>query len=103
MMQRKVHINVPSEKIAAFCHSNFIKKLSLFGSVIHNNFGPNSDIDILVEFQPDHIPGFFKLARLRRDLSQIFNGRKVDLLTPEGISQYFRDDVLADAVVQYAE
>jgi predicted nucleotidyltransferase len=58
----KVHIDLPKEKIAEFCRRNHIRKLSLFGSVLHGDFSPESDIDFLVEFDPDHIPGFIKLA-----------------------------------------
>ena len=98
----KAKIEIPKEKIAEFCKRNHICKLSLFGSVLHGDFGPDSDIDLLVEFDPAHIPGFFKLAHIERELSEIM-GKKVDLRTPQELSKYFRDEVLSEAVVQYAK
>lgn len=93
-------IAVPRETIAEFCRRNHIRKLSLFGSVLTPRFGPTSDVDVLVEFEPDHIPGLFGVARMERELSDIF-GRKVDLRTPEDLSRYFRDEVVAGALAQY--
>jgi len=98
----KAHIDLPKEKIAAFCKRNHIRKLSLFGSVLHGDFGPDSDIDFLVEFDPDHIPGFITLAGIEIELSEIV-GRKVDLRTPQELSRYFRQEVANSAEVQYAE
>ena len=98
----KPHIDLPKEKIAEFCKGNHIRKLSLFGSVLHGDFRPDSDVDLLVEFDPDHIPGFFKLAHMERELSGII-GKKVDLRTPQELSKYFRTQVLSEAEVQYAE
>lgn len=98
----KTKIEIPKRKIAEFCKKNHIRKLSLFGSVLHGDFGPDSDIDLLVEFEPAHIPGFFKLAHIERELSEIM-GKKVDLRTPQELSKYFRDEVLSEAVVQYAK
>jgi hypothetical protein len=84
-----------------FCTSNGIRKLSLFGSVLRDDFGSESDIDVLVEFEPEKIPGFLGLSRMERELSALFGGRKVDLRTPAELSRYFRDRVLASAEVQY--
>jgi len=102
MMTAKIPIDIPREKIVEFCKRNHIKKLSLFGSALRRDFGPDSDIDLLVEFDPDHIPGFIRLAGMEIDLSEII-GRKVDLRTPQDLSRYFRQEVLDAAVVQYAE
>ena len=96
------HIELPKEKIAEFCKRNHIRKLLLFGSVLHGDFRPDSDIDLLVEFNPAHIPGFFKLARMERELSELM-GKKVDLRTPQELSKYFRAEVISEAEVQYAE
>ena len=96
------HIELPKEKIAEFCKRNHIRKLLLFGSVLHGDFRPDSDIDLLVEFDPAHIPGFFKLAHMERELSELM-GKKVDLRTPQELSRYFRDEVISEAEVQYAE
>ena len=98
----KAHIDLPKGKLAEFCKRNHIRKLSLFGSVLHGDFRPDSDVDLLVEFDPGHIPGFFKLAHMERELSVII-GKKVDLRTPQELSKYFRDEVLSEAEVQYAE
>jgi predicted nucleotidyltransferase len=101
-MMGKAHIDLPKEKIAEFCKRNHIRKLSLFGSVLRDDFGPNSDIDFLVEFDPDHVPGFITLAGIEIELSEILD-RKVDLRTPQELSRYFRQEVVDSAEVQYAE
>jgi len=98
----KPKIELPREEIATFCQRHHIRKLSLFGSVLRGDFRPNSDIDVLVEFEPGHVPGFFGLARMERELSELL-GRKVDLRTPEELSRYFRAEVLAEAEVQYVQ
>jgi hypothetical protein len=95
----RVHLD--REKLAEFCRRNHIRKLSLFGSVLTDRFGPNSDVDFLVEFEPNNGPGYFGLARMERELSELI-GRKVDLRTPSELSRYFRDEVCAGAQVQYS-
>ena len=95
-------IKIPSEKIAEFCKKNHIRKLSLFGSVLRDDFSSDSDIDFLVEFTPGKGPGLIGLSRMERELSEILGGRKVDLRTPQDLSKYFREEVLARAEVQYA-
>ena len=77
-------------------HRSDIKSVSLFGSYIHGTADEDSDIDVLVEFMPEATVGFFKLARIQRSIAE-FIGRKVDLLTPEALSKYFRDKVLQEA------
>ena len=94
-------VAVDGEQIAGFCRRNHIRKLSLFGSVLREDFRPDSDVDMLVEFEPDKQPGYFGLARMERELSRIV-GRKVDLRTPAELSRYFRDDVVAHAQVQFS-
>jgi predicted nucleotidyltransferase len=101
-MQAKSNINIPSEKIEKFCKKHHIRKLSLFGSALRDDFTPESDLDILVEFDPDHIPGFIRLAGMEIELTEIL-GRKVDMRTAQDLSRYFREDVLNSAKVQYAE
>jgi len=98
----QVQIEVPRDRISEFCKRNHIRKLSLFGSVLRGDFGENSDVDVLIEFESGHGTGFFGLARMERELSSIF-GRKVDLRTPQELSKYFRDEVLSKAEIQYAE
>lgn len=94
------NIRVPREKLAEFCKRHHITRLSFFGSVLRNDFRPDSDIDVLVEFEPAHIPGFAFFG-MQEELSEIL-GRKVDLHTPASLSQYFRDQVVKEAQVQYA-
>ena len=101
-MQAKSNINIPSDKIEKFCKKHHIRKLSLFGSALRDDFTPESDLDILVEFDPDHIPGFIRLAGMEIELTEIL-GRKVDMRTPQDLSRYFRDEVLNSSKVQYAE
>jgi len=84
-----VQINIPQETIAAFCRQNYIRRLSLFGSVLRDDFRPDSDIDVLVEFEPGAVVGLFDIARMERELSHLL-GRKVDLRTPGDLSGYFR-------------
>ncbi|HOT06315.1 MAG TPA: nucleotidyltransferase family protein [Methanotrichaceae archaeon] len=96
-------ISVNKEAVAAFCRRHHIRRLALFGSVLREDFNPDSDIDVLADFEPGHLPGLFGIARMERELSAIFGGRRIDLLTAEDLSRYFRDDVLREADVQYAE
>ena len=90
------------QRLQAFCRRNYIRKLALFGSVLRPDFHPDSDIDVLVEFDPAHTPGLFDIARMERELSDIFGGRQVDLRTPQDLSPYFRQAVIDKAEVQYA-
>ena len=92
-------IDIPKDKIAEFCRSHHIRRLALFGSVLRDDFREDSDVDVLVEFEPAHVPGL-AFFRLERELSDLL-GRKVDLNTPGFLSDYFRDEVLAEAEVQY--
>ncbi len=94
-------IAIPEANIRQFCIHNQIKKLALFGSVLRDDFRADSDIDIIVEFMPDARVGMLTMARIERELSQIFEGRKVDLRTPAELSRYFRHDVLQKAEVFY--
>jgi len=94
------HIQVDKERIAAFCRKNRICRLALFGSVLRDDFGPDSDVDVLVEFEPGQRVGMLKLAGMEIELGEIL-GYKVDLNTPGFISRDFRDKVLAEAEVQY--
>jgi len=91
-----------TETIAEFCEHHHIRKLALFGSVLREDFRPDSDVDVLVVFEPKYVPGFFRLFDLEEELSAIFGGRKVDLRTPEDLSRYFRHQVEAGAEIQYA-
>ena len=94
-------IKVPQKALARFCRKYRINRLALFGSVLREDFGPGSDVDVLVEFEPGHVPGFLGLSRMEQELERLFGGRKVDLRTPEDLSKYFREEVLRSAQVQY--
>jgi hypothetical protein len=96
---KMARIIIDREKISDFCRRHHIRKLALFGSVLREDFGPESDVDVLVEFEQGHVPGlaFFSMER---ELSEIFN-HKVDLNTPQFLSPYFRDRVLTEAEAQY--
>src|SRR5688500_14964335 len=96
-----VRIPIDEQALAAFCRRYHIRKLSLFGSVLRDDFGPESDVDVLVEFDPDHIPGLTFFA-MEDELSDIL-GYKVDLNTLNFLSSYIRDRVLAEAELQYAQ
>lgn len=96
-------IKLSRDVIADFCKRNHIQKLSLYGSILRNDFRADSDIDVLVEFKHGNVPGLIGLSRMERELSAFLGGRKVDMRTPMDLSKYFRDDVLVKAEVQYAE
>lgn len=93
---------VQRERLAEFCRRNHIRRLALFGSVLRADFNPESDIDVLVEFEPGHVPGL-RFIRMQDELSEIFGGRRVDLVTPKFLNHRIRDEVLRSAEVQYAE
>ena len=95
----RLRILISHEKLAKFCGQHHIQKLSLFGSVLRDDFRPDSDIDVLVEFEPGHIPGLAFFG-MEEELSAIL-GHKVELHTPQFLSKYFRDQVIAEAEVQY--
>jgi len=87
------------ERIAEFCRKHHIRRLAFFGSVLRDDFRPGSDLDVLVEFEPDHVPGLAFFG-MQDELSEIL-GHKVDLNTPQFLSRYIRDDVMKTAEVQY--
>ncbi len=97
---KKRNIDIPQEKIAEFCQRHHIKRLALFGSALRDDFKPDSDVDVLVEFEPGTRIGMIRLAGIELELSEIL-GRKVDMHTPGFISKYFRNQVLTEAEDQY--
>ena len=98
----KERIDIPGEKVAEFCQRNHIRRLSLFGSALHGNLRPDSDIDFLVEFEPEHTPGLVRLATMEIELTELL-GHKADLRTFQDLSRYFRQEVSESAEVQYAK
>lgn len=97
--ETRAKIDIPEEKIADFCRRHHVRRLALFGSVLRPDFGPASDVDVLVEFDPHHVPGLDVFA-MEEDLAGIL-GRKVDLKTPQFLSRYIRDQAVAEAEVHY--
>ena len=96
-MTPRIRIDEPA--VTAFCKRNHIRRLALFGSVLRDDFGPESDVDVLVEFEPGHVPGF-AFFDLQEELAAIL-GRRVDLHTKGSLSRYFRDEVDREAQDQY--
>ncbi len=99
-MQARVPID--RQQIARFCRRHHIRKLALFGSVLRDDFRPDSDVDVLVEFEPAHTLGLLRMAGLELELGDLL-GRRVDLRTPAELSRYFRDEVVRGAEVQYVQ
>jgi len=100
-MNKKLVLN--KEKIVNFCERHHIRRLAIFGSALRGDFGPGSDVDVLVDFMPGHTPGFFRLFDMEEELSSLLGDHKVDMRTPEDLSRYFRDKVVATAEVQYVQ
>jgi predicted nucleotidyltransferase len=96
-----LQIEIDAEELAAFCRRAGVLRLSFFGSVLREDFGPESDIDVLVEFAPDSGIGLFEFVDLQHELAEIL-GREVDLHTPASLSHFFREDVVDSAEVAYA-
>ena len=93
-------IDIPDDKISDFCRHDRIKRLALFCSVLRDDFRPDSDVDVLVEFEPDARVGLLGLARMEIELSDLL-GLKVDLNTPGFLADQFRQEVLAEAEIWY--
>lgn len=92
---------IKRERLASFCRRHHIRRLALFGSVLRKDFGPSSDLDVLVEFQPGTTVGLIRLAGLEQELTELLDW-KVDLRTPAELSRYFRQEVMDSAEVLYA-
>jgi predicted nucleotidyltransferase len=88
--------------LAAICRHRHIRRLALFGSTLKGTDRPDSDVDLLVEFEPGHKPGLLALADIEAELSVLAAGRRIDLRTAQDLSRYFRDEVVRTAEVQYA-
>ncbi|HLL76142.1 MAG TPA: nucleotidyltransferase family protein [Pyrinomonadaceae bacterium] len=102
-MKTNRNITVPRGALAEFCRRHRIGKLSFFGSVLRDDFRPDSDVDVLIEFEPGHTPGLFRLSDMSKELSALLGGRRVDLRTPQDLSPYFREEVIASAEVGYGQ
>jgi predicted nucleotidyltransferase len=95
-------IPIDRERLAAFCRRHHIQRLRLFGSVLRDDFGPDSDVDVLVEFEPGHSPGW-EVVEIEEQLGQLLGGRKVDMVNPKFLNRRLRDRVLREAQVQYEQ
>ncbi len=96
-----LHIPVDREQIADFCRRHHIRTFAVFGSVLREDFRPDSDVDVLIEFEPEHIPGLLRLMSMQLEFSQMI-GREADFRTPRDLGVHFRDQVVQEAEVLYA-
>ena len=95
------NLNLDAAALAQFCERHHIRRLALFGSQLKGTARPDSDVDLLVEFDPAHVPGLLGIAGMEIELSEML-GKKVDLRTARDLSRHFRDEVVRTAQVQYA-
>ena len=98
---RPLPVTLPRTAVAEFCARHHVRRLALFGSVLRDDFHPGSDVDVLVEFEPGHVPSLAGMVSMERELSELA-GRIVDLRTPQELSRYFREEVVATAEVIYS-
>ncbi|MEW6030198.1 MAG: nucleotidyltransferase family protein [Chloroflexota bacterium] len=97
----RINISIPPQKLAELCRRYHIRRLAYFGSVLRGDFGPTSDVDILVEFEEGHTPGL-AFIDIQDELSSLLGGREVDLVTPKFLNRRIKDRVLKEARVAYA-
>ena len=95
-------VAIDKDAVSAFCRRHHIKRLALLGSVLREDFRPDSDIDVLVEFQPGHVPGL-KFVTIEREFSELLHGRRVDMITPKFLNARIRDQVLSSAEALYVD
>jgi len=96
------HLSIDPNSLADFCRRHHIRSLSLFGSVLRDDFGPNSDVDVLVDYEPGHAPGW-EVIDIEDELGHLFGGRKIDLVNRKYLSRRLRDRILATEVLQYED
>ena len=96
-------LNLDEATVARFCRQYRIRRLALFGSQLKGTAGAESDIDLLVDFDPEGVPGLLGIAAMELELSRLLGGRRVDLHTAQDLSRHFREEVLRTAEVQYAQ
>lgn len=94
------HVSIDRDAVSAFCQRHHIKRLALFGSVLGDDFGPDSDVDVLVEFQAGHVPGL-NFVSIEREFSRMLHGRRVDMVTPKFLNPRIRAQVLSSAELLY--
>lgn len=93
---------ITREQLADFCQRHHIQRLAFFGSVVRDDFGPDSDVDVLVEFDPDHIPGW-DIVTIEDEFSRLIGGRPVQFVNPKYLNHRLEEQVLSEAQVQYVE
>ena len=93
-------IRIDQEALAELCRRHYVRRLALFGSVLRDDFGPDNDVDLFVEFEPGHTPGW-EIVDIQDDFSRLFGGRRVDIVNPKYLNRYLKDRVLQSAVVQF--
>lgn len=98
-----LHISIDRDRLAEVCRRHHIRSLAAFGSVLRDDFRPDSDIDVLVEFEPGQTPGFLRLYEIERALSALLGGRRIDFATPDTLNRLIRAEVLSEAETLYAE
>ena len=94
------HLSIDREAVSAFCRRHHIARLALFGSVLRDDFKPDSDVDVLVEFLPGHVPGL-RFVTMERELSELLQGRRVDMVTPKFLNARIRESILSAAEPLY--
>ncbi len=94
------NLHLDQASVTEFCRRHLLLRLAFFGSVLRDDFAENSDVDVLVEYSPEHVPGFIALAGMEEELSAIL-GRKADIRSAGDLSRHFRDEVVREALVQY--
>jgi uncharacterized protein len=94
------HVSIDRDAVSAFCRRHHIRRLALFGSVLRDDFSPDCDIDVLVEFQPGHVPGL-RFVSIEREFSGLLHGRRVDMVTAQFLNPRMRDHVLRSAAPLY--
>ncbi len=99
----KSRVAIPKAQLASLCKAHGLRSLAIFGSVLRDDFDTESDIDFLVEFEEGRVPGLLGIAAIEIEISKLLDGRKVDVRTIEDLSRYFRDEVLKDAEILYAQ
>jgi len=98
----RTRIRADEERLGEFCRRHGIRRLSLFGSVLRDDFGPDSDVDVVVEFETGHVPGLIRFGQMEEERAGVFGGRRLDLVTPKFLSPRTRERVMAEAEVQFA-
>jgi predicted nucleotidyltransferase len=95
-------LTIDKHSLADFCQRHHIRRLSVFGSALRNDFRPESDVDVLVEYEPEHAPGW-EIVDMEEELGHLFGGRKIDMVNRKYLSPRLKERILATAVVQYED